>query len=330
MKDFAGKIAVITGGGSGIGRELALQLASEGCHLALGDVSAEAMAETRALCETTASGNQRITTHSVDVSDETQVQRFQEEVTTQQGTESINLLFNNAGIGGGGSMFSQSRELWEKTFNICWGGVYLCTRVFLPMLAASREGHLINISSINGFWATLGPNVPHTAYSAAKFAVKGFTEALINDLKIHAPHVGCSVVMPGHIGTSLVSNSRKVQTNRSTIDLSDDELLAARKQMANAGIDEAKMSDDDIQRANRERAAQFHDAAPTTAKEAASIILAGIKARQWRILVGADAQELDKRIRQAPERAYEADFFNTFAADVDWRLTPHPQNPIRA
>ncbi len=330
MKDFAGKIAVVTGGGSGIGRELALQLANEGCHLALGDVSEQAMAETKALCEAGGSRNQRITTHVVDVSDESQVIRFREDMATQQGATSINLLFNNAGIGGGGSMFSQSRELWEKTFNICWGGVYLCTRTFLPMLVNSQEGHLINISSINGFWATVGPNIPHTAYSAAKFAVKGFTEALISDLRIHAPHVNCSVVMPGHIGTSLVSNSRKVQTNRSTIDLTDEELLAARKQMAKAGIDVAKMSDDDIQQANRERAARFLEAAPTTAKEAARIILDGVKAKQWRILVGSDAHELDRRIRQAPERAYDVDFFNTFAADVDWRLTPHPQNPAQA
>lgn len=329
MKDLTNRIAVITGGGSGIGRELALQLAAEGCHLALGDVSPEALQETRALCEVNAFPRKlRITTHIVDVSDEKQVLRFRDEISAQHETSNINLLFNNAGIGGGGSMFSQSRELWEKTFNICWGGVYLCTRTFLPLLANATEGHLINISSINGFWATLGPNVPHTAYSAAKFAVKGFTEALINDLRMHAPHVSCSLVMPGHIGTALASNSRKVQTNRSTIDLTADEILAARKQMANANIDDSQMSDDDIQQANRERAARFLESAPTTAKEAARIIIDGVKAKQWRILVGADAHELDKRIRQTPERAYDADFFNTFAADVDWRLTPHPQNPV--
>ena len=74
------------------------------------------------------------------------------------------------------------------------------------------EGHIVNTSSVNGFWASVGPDVTHTAYSAAKFAVKGFTEALITDLRLNAPHIKCSVVMPGHIGTSIVANSRKIQT----------------------------------------------------------------------------------------------------------------------
>jgi hypothetical protein len=77
---------------------------------------------------------------------------------------------------------------WERTFNICWGGVYNCTRAFLPLLQHAEEGHIVNTSSINGFWASVGPRIPHTAYSAAKFAVKGFTEALITDLRINAPH----------------------------------------------------------------------------------------------------------------------------------------------
>src|SRR5262249_5650141 len=94
------------------------------------------------------------------------------------------LLFNNAGISGGGSMITNSRDEWERTFNICWGGVYNCARAFLPMLQNAEEGHIVNTSSINGFWASVGPRVPHTAYSAAKFAVKGFTEALITDLRI--------------------------------------------------------------------------------------------------------------------------------------------------
>ena len=92
-------------------------------------------------------------------------------------------------------------------FAVCWGGVYWGTRAFLPLLAASDEGHLINTSSVNGFWAALGPDRPHTAYSSAKFAVKGFTEALITDLRVHAPHVGVSLVMPGHVGTGIVRSS---------------------------------------------------------------------------------------------------------------------------
>ncbi len=107
----------------------------------------------------------------------------------------------NAGLSGGGSMVTSSRDEWKRTFNICWGGVGNCTRAFLPMLQNAEEGHIVNTSSINGFWASVGPRIPHTAYSAAKFAVKGFTEALITDLQINAPHIKCSVVMPGQIGT---------------------------------------------------------------------------------------------------------------------------------
>ena len=116
-------------------------------------------------------------------------------------------MFNNAGIGGGGSFVADRRDEWEKTFAVCWGGVYNgmpCVHAAAPR---SDEGHVINTSSLNGFWASLGPNMPHTAYSAAKFAVKGFTEALITDFRVNAPHLKASVVMPGHIGTSIVINS---------------------------------------------------------------------------------------------------------------------------
>ena len=211
MKDFAGKTAVITGGGTGMGRELARQLVAEGCNVAMCDVSAEAMAETKRLCEAEKlPQGLRVTTHIADVSIEDQLKRFRDEIGDQQATDRIHLLFNNAGIGGGGSLFTSTREQWERTFNICWGGVYLGVRTFLPMLLKADEGHIVNTSSVNGFWASVGMGVSHTAYSAAKFAVKGFTEALINDLRLNAPHIKCSVVMPGHIGTSIVSNTRKV------------------------------------------------------------------------------------------------------------------------
>lgn len=321
MKDFAGKIAVITGGGTGMGRELARQLVAEGCNVAMCDVSAENMAETKRLCEAgKLPQGLRITTHIADVSDEAQVLRFRDEVSRQQNTDHVNLVFNNAGIGGGGSMIDNSREQWERTFNICWGGVYFCTRAFLPMLVKSTEGHLINTSSVNGFWATVGPGIPHTAYSAAKFAVKGFTEALIIDLRINAPHVKCSVVMPGHIGTSIVTNSRKIQTGGQFDNLTEGELKSARARMRNAGIDETKMSDADIQKAAVERARRFLENAPTSAAEAAKIILDGVKAERWRILVGKDAEMLDQRVRQAPESAYEAEFYKSFAEQAGWQV----------
>src|ERR1700749_4577277 len=212
MKDFAGKIAIITGGGTGMGRELARQLVAEGCNVAMCDVSAENMAETKRLCEVEKlPQGLRVTTHLTAGSIEDQLKQFRDELAEQQKTDRIHLLFNNAGIGGGGSLFTNSREQWERTFNICWGGVYLGARPFLPMLMKADQAHIVNTSSVNGFWASIGPGVSHTAYAAAKFAVKGFTEAMITDLRLNAPHIKCSVVMPGHIGTSIVSNSRKVQ-----------------------------------------------------------------------------------------------------------------------
>jgi NAD(P)-dependent dehydrogenase (short-subunit alcohol dehydrogenase family) len=321
MKDFAGRIAVVTGGGSGMGRELARQLAAEACNVAMCDVSAEGMAETLRLCE--AAGlpqGLRVTTHIADVSDAAQVERFRDEVAARHGTDKIHLLFNNAGIGGGGSMIAHRREEWERTFNICWGGVYNCTRAFLPMLQKAEAGHIVNTSSVNGFWASVGPRIPHTAYSAAKFAVKGFTEALIADLRINAPHIKCSVVMPGHIGTSITVNSRKIQSNAQSDEIDAAQLAQARARIASMGRDVTALSDDDIKRLTAERDRRFREDAPTSAAEAATIILDGVKAERWRILVGPDAQVIDEMVRASPEAAYEPDFFENFATRAGWRL----------
>jgi NAD(P)-dependent dehydrogenase (short-subunit alcohol dehydrogenase family) len=321
MKDFAGKIAVITGGGTGMGRELARQLVAEGCNVAMCDVSADAMAETKRLCEVEKlPQGLRVTTHIADVSIEDQLKRFRDELSEQQATDRIHLLFNNAGIGGGGSLFTSTRDQWERTFNICWGGVYFGVRTFLPMLQKADEGHIVNTSSVNGFWASVGPGVSHTAYCAAKFAVKGFTEALINDLRLNAPHIKCSVVMPGHIGTSIVSNSRKVQSGTDSDCLSENEIAQTRVRLATHGVDVTKMSDEDVQAAASERAKNFLENAPTSAAAAARIILDGVKADRWRILVGDDAHLLDDRVRQTPERAYDLEFFQSFAEEVGWRL----------
>ncbi|GKQ50676.1 SDR family oxidoreductase [Bradyrhizobium sp. Ce-3] len=319
MKDFAGKIAVITGGGTGMGRELARQLVAEGCNVAMCDVSAEAMAETKRLCEVEKlPQGLRITTHVADVSIEDHYKRFRDELIEQQATDKIHLLFNNAGIGGGGSLFSNTREQWERTFNICWGGVYLGVRTFLPLLVKADEAHIVNTSSVNGFWASVGMGVSHTAYSAAKFAVKGFTEAMINDLRLNAPHVKCSVVMPGHIGTSIVSNSRKVQNGSDQ--LNADELKQARQRLQGQGIDVAKMADADIQQLALDRARIFHDEAPTSAAAAAKIILDGVKAERWRILVGDDAHLLDERVRNTPERAYTPEFYQDLVSATGWKV----------
>ena len=321
MKDFAGKTAVITGGGTGMGRELARQLVAEGCSVAMCDVSAKAMAETVRLIE--ADGRPqgtKVTTHIADVSLEAALIAFREELKEQQQIDHIHLLFNNAGIAGGGSMVADSRASWEKTFNVCWGGVYLGVRTFLPMLMAADQGHIINTSSVNGFWATIGPNTSHTAYAAAKFAVKGFTEALVTDLRLTAPHIQCSVVMPGHIGTSIASNSRKVQLDTDSDELSAEEIAQTRQRASAAGMDMSQVTDAMIAAMAAERARAFLEDAPMSAAAAATVILDGVKAERWRILVGEDAKVLDEWVRKDPERAYEPAFFAEFSKAVGWGI----------
>ena len=310
MESFSGKMAVITGGGTGMGRSLCQALVNAGCHIALCDVVEENMAETKALFEA-ANSAVRVSTHICDVSVEADMLRFQTEVAAVHG-ETIDLLFNNAGIGGGGGFVSGDREEWEKTFSVCWYGVYYGCRAFLPMLLASEEGHIINTSSVNGFWASLGPTVPHTAYAAAKFAVKGFSEALITDLRLNAPHIAVSVVMPGHIGTSIAINSGKILGHTPPLEMSETEIKEVRERlMSQPGpMSEAIMnvSDDQLRTLMHHRGIEFRDNAPMTADQAADVILAGVKAKQWRILVGEDAERLDERVRQNPWNVYELDF----------------------
>ena len=308
MKDFRDKLAVITGAGTGMGRELARQLASEGCHLAICDVLPQNMKETKQACEEIAPKGTRISTHECDVSDEAQVLAFRDAVLQEHATDFVNLVFNNAGVGGGGSMLADSREEWDRTFAICWSGVYYCTRAFLPLLVASPEGYLVNTSSVNGFWACLGPGIAHTAYSAAKFAVKGFTEALLTDLRVNAPHVKAAVVMPGHVGTSIAINSRIVHGKPGIEDMSAEELADARTRMARQGMPTEGASDDQLRAAMKQRAEQFRDNAPVSAAQAATIILDGVRNEEWRILIGEDAKALDERVRANPEEAYEPSF----------------------
>jgi NAD(P)-dependent dehydrogenase (short-subunit alcohol dehydrogenase family) len=172
-------------------------------------------------------------------------------------------------------MINTPRDQWERTFAVCWYGVYYNARAFLPMLLKAPEAHMINVSSVNGFWASLGPQTAHTAYSAAKFAVKGFTEALINDFRINAPHVKASVVMPGHIGTNIAINSMS-------------EFAPPEGATAEA----------------RAMGEAFRDNG-LPPPEAAKIILDGVREERWRILVGPDAVALDRAVRAHPEAAYE-------------------------
>ena len=319
MDRFEGRLAVITGGGTGMGRALAHQLAAEGCHLALCDVSEESMAQTRALCERDAPKGTRVTTFVADVSDEARVLAFRDAVAAEHETDHINLLFNNAGIGGGGSFVEDDRDEWEQTFAVCWNGVYYCTRAFLPMMLASSEGHLVNTSSVNGFWASLGPLSSHTAYSAAKFAVKGFTEALVNDFRNNAPHLKVSLVMPGHIGTSIIINSGRI-LGRDPKELPDEEIASARERMERLGFPLEGVTNDEIRHALVARAESFRDEAPMTAEEAAKVILDGVREERWRILVGEDAHILDRLVRETPEEAYEPSFMERFTAKSPWAL----------
>jgi NAD(P)-dependent dehydrogenase (short-subunit alcohol dehydrogenase family) len=315
MKDFDGRLAVITGAGSGMGRELALQLAGEGCHLALCDIGMAQLEETRSLCGAISPASRTISVHRCDVSDEAQVVAFRDAVVAAHDTDCVHLLFNNAGIGGGGSFINDERADWERTFGVCWYGVYYCSRAFLPLVLAAPEAHIVNTSSVNGFWASLGPAVPHTAYSAAKFAVKGFTEALINDCRLNAPHVKVSLVMPGHIGTSIAFNTSRVLRGRDSFEMSAQEVADARARMAARGLPVDNLPDDHIRAAMTQMATDFRDKAPLTAAQAATIILDGVRADRWRILVGEDAKRLDAMVRAAPEDAYEPGFTDAMRSE---------------
>ena len=260
------------------------------------------MAETQALCLAAAPAGTRVTTCVADVSDEQAVLAFRDAVRAEHTTDHIHLLFNNAGRGGGGSFVTGGRGDWERTFNVDWFGVYFCARAFLPLLVASPVGCIVNVSSVNGFWASLGPAVPHTAYSAAKFAVKGFTEALITDLRVNAPHVGCVLVMPGHVGTSIALNTYDA------MQLTPEQVAVMRARMLKAGAPVADLPDDAIRQLMHQRAIDFRDKAPTTAAQAAATILDAVRADRWRVLVGEDAQRLDTMVRANPESAYEPAF----------------------
>jgi NAD(P)-dependent dehydrogenase (short-subunit alcohol dehydrogenase family) len=297
VESFEGRRAVVTGGGTGMGRELVLQLAAEGCSVATCDVQAEVVAETVERARKEAPDGTRVTAHVCDVSDEAQVQRFRDEVVEQHETDHVNLVFNNAGIGGGGSFVEGSREEWDRTFAVCWGGVYNCSRAFVPLLIASDDGYLVNTSSVNGFWAALGPGIAHTAYSSAKFAVKGFSESLLEDFRLNAPHVKVAVVMPGHIGTDIVANSRKLLGSGA-------DLTQIRTGLERRGMLPPDVTDDQLRDMMSMMAEAFRDNAPVSAAQAATIILDGVRAGEWRILVGDDAVALDKAVRADPLAAY--------------------------
>jgi NAD(P)-dependent dehydrogenase (short-subunit alcohol dehydrogenase family) len=231
------------------------------------------------------------------VSDRASVEAFRDEVLAQHGTDHVNLVFNNAGIAGGGSFVLADQAEWERCFGVCWGGVYNMCRAFVPLLVASDDGYLVNTSSVNGFWAALGPGIAHTAYSSAKFAVKGFSEALLEDFRLNAPHVKVAVVMPGHIGTDIVANTFRIQAG-------DGRSSNMREEMERRGVLPPGTTDEQLAEMTTAMSDMFRDSAPLSAAGAATIILDAVKRGEWRILVGDDAVALDKAVRADPLGAY--------------------------
>jgi len=308
---FAGKLAVVTGGGSGMGRELVRQLAAQGCSVATCDLNSDTVTQTAALAQGGAAAGVRVSSYTCDVADEEQVLRFRDELLQVHAADHVDLVFSNAGIGGGESFVSSSRQDWERVFNNDWNSVYYCARAFLPLLIASPEGVLVNTSSVNGLWASLGPGVPQTAYSTAKFAVRGFTEALIEDLRTHAPHVRAAVVIPGHVGTDIIVNSLRARGLPEPKQLSHAQL--AELIPAAAWPDGA--SAEDMRQFLIQASDGFRDNAPVSAAQAAGIILDGVQAGTWRILIGDDARLIDRFVRTKPESAYDYDELGKMAAD---------------
>jgi len=295
------------------------QLAAQGCSVAACDLNADTVAVTAATARAGAPPGVAVTGHACDVSDEAQVLRFRDELLEQHAVDHVDLVFANAGTGGGESFISSPREVWERTFAVDWWGAYHCARVFLPLLIASGDGVLVNTSSVNGFWAALGP-VPNSAYSTAKFAVKGFTEALIVDLRANAPQVRVALVMPGHVGTDIIANSLRARGFPAPEQMSDEQVeelipREAQAKLIEAGVLAEGTSPDELRQMLVQANADFRDKAPVSAAEAATIILDGVRSGAWRILVGEDAKKIDAAVRAKPEAAYDAELFSTLAQE---------------
>ncbi|HEY1076639.1 MAG TPA: SDR family NAD(P)-dependent oxidoreductase [Fontimonas sp.] len=261
MKHFNGKVAAITGAGSGMGRELALQLAARGCHLSLSDVNDKGLAETVALL---AGSNVKVTHARVDVADREAMFAWADATAREHGK--VNLIFNNAGVGLGATVEGMSYRDFEWLMNINFWGVVHGTKAFLPHLKAAGEGHVINTSSVFGL---IG--VPsQSAYNAAKFAVRGFTESLRMELDIERCGVSATSVHPGGIKTNIARDAR--------MDASIESL----------GMD-AKSS-----------STEFEKNFITTAARAATIIIRAVESNKRRVMVGPDAYAVDLMARLLP------------------------------
>lgn len=266
MKSFAGKVAAVTGAASGMGRSLALALARRGCEVALSDVEERGLAETARLARA-APSRVRVTSKRVDVSDERAVRAWAKEVVDEHGR--CNLVFNNAGVAYAATVEGADLADFERVVDIDFWGVVHGTRAFLPYLRASGDGHVVNTSSLFGLIAFPG----QSCYNAAKFAVRGFTEALRVELEITGAPVSATCVHPGGIKTNIVKASK---VHPSMCDLGFDDIEAGKT--------------------------RFERAFRVTADEAAEAILRGVQKDARRVLIGADARALDLLQRLLPGR----------------------------
>ena len=263
MKSFSGKVAAITGAGSGIGQALARALAAKGCHLALSDVNQEGLAETVKLCE---QQGVNVTSATVNVAKRREVENWAKDVARDHGR--INLIFNNAGVAHAGAVADSSYTDYNWIIDINLKGVLYGTKTFLPYLKeAPGGGHVVNISSIFGLFAQPGMS----AYNATKFAVRGLTESLRQELDMEDGNVSATCVHPGGIKTNIARTAR--------MDESMSELM---------GEDTGTLT------------ANFEKLFRTTADEAAQAILKAVKRDRRRLLIGAEAHATDWMQRLLP------------------------------
>ncbi|MES2820027.1 MAG: SDR family NAD(P)-dependent oxidoreductase [Pseudomonadota bacterium] len=263
MKSFDNRVAAITGAGGGIGRALALGLARQGCHLALSDLDADALAQT---AEQARSLGVKVSEQQVDVADRAAMQAWADQVVRDHGR--VNLIFNNAGVAQGGTVAGNAYGDYEWVMAINFWGVVHGTKAFLPHLQAAGQGHVVNISSIFGLFAQPGMS----AYNASKFAVRGFTESLRQELDMAKGGVSASCVHPGGVKTRIAHTAR---------------MHASLQQITGQEADQARQ--------------QFTDQLLRTSPEqAARVILRGVLGNKRRILIGVDAHLLDALQRLFP------------------------------
>jgi NAD(P)-dependent dehydrogenase (short-subunit alcohol dehydrogenase family) len=257
MTTIEGRVAAVTGAASGIGRALAVELARRGAHVAVSDVDEAGLAETVLKAERAGSGT-KVTSAVVDVADREAVHGWADQVVAEHGR--ANLIFNNAGVGVGATIEAISYEDFDWLMGINFWGVVHGTKAFLPHLKESGAGHVVNISSVFGLFA-----VPtQSAYNAAKFAVRGFTDCLRMELEIEGAPVSATTIHPGGIRTNIARNARMHP------DLA---------KVAGGGNDDF--------------AKQFDKLARTSPQKAAIQILAAVEANKRRALIGPDAKVLD-------------------------------------